>query len=388
MQQRSRLQLKWAVGTQYFLYFGVLGVFLPYFNLYCYHLGFSGAQIGVVSATRSITMVAFSLIWSVLADRYSVRRPIYILCTFISTLLWSLYFTTTAFWPMLLITMVYGIFHAPIISFLEAFTMDVLGHEKQGYGRIRVWGSISFILVVVVLGRVLDLLSIDLILVLIFAGSILLSLMTFSVPRLTAVRQTFGQRDLRSFLQLPVIVFLGCSFLMLVSHGTYYGFFSIHLENLGYSKTFIGIAWALASTSEILVMVTSKRLFDRFSLEKVLIFSFVVAVLRWLMLYFVSSAPLILLSQCLHAVTYGTFHMASILYIDRLSPARLKTFGQAINNAVQYGLGLMIGFFLNGFLYHALGSFNLFFISAVIAAGGGLLFSFSRISNKEPNKPE
>ena len=133
------MQLKWTVGTQYFLYFGVLGVFLPYFNLYCYHLGFSGAQIGVVSATRSITMVAFSLIWSVLADRYGVRRPIYILCTFTSALLWSLYFTTTAFWPMLLITIVYGVFHAPIISFLEAFTMDVLGRDKASYGRIRVW---------------------------------------------------------------------------------------------------------------------------------------------------------------------------------------------------------------------------------------------------------
>lgn len=388
MNDNPRSPQKWTVGTQYFIYFGVLGVFLPYFNLYCYHLGFSGAQIGAISATRSITMVVFALIWGVMADRFNARRQIYILCNFLSALLWALFFTTTAFWPMLLITVAYGVFHAPIISFLEAFTMDVLGHEKESYGRIRAWGSISFIMVVVVLGRVIDLFSIELILVLIFAGSILLGLMSFSVPRLETEHRPGRKGRLRSFLSPPVLVFLICSFLMLVSHGTYYGFFSIHLENLGFSKSFIGIAWALASTAEILVMVNSKRLFARFSLEKVLIFSFLVAVLRWLMLYFVSTAPLILLSQCLHAVTYGTFHMASILYIDRLSPTQLKTFGQAINNAVQYGLGLMIGFFLNGFLYDALGSYNLFMISAGIAAGAGLLFAFYQFPTEEPNKPE
>lgn len=370
--------LKWAVGTQYFLYFGVLGVFLPYFNLYCYHLGFSGAQIGAISASRSITMVAFALIWSMLADRYGARRPIYIFCSVVSALVWALFFATTAFWPMLLITVLYGVFHAPIISFLEAFAMDALGHEKQSYGRIRAWGSVSFITVVIVLGRVIDLFSIDLILALIFGGSILLSLMAFRVPRLTKVQQAAGMRHLKAFLNLPVVIFLCCSFLMLVSHGTYYGFFSIHLETLGYSKTFIGMTWALASTSEILVMVTSKKIFDKFALEKVLLFSFAIAALRWVLLFVVQSAPMILFAQVLHAITYGAFHMASILYIDRLSPAPLKTFGQAVNNAVQYGLGLMTGFFLNGFLYDSLGSFNLFLISAVIAVCGGLLFGLSQ----------
>jgi PPP family 3-phenylpropionic acid transporter len=82
----------------------------------------------------------------------------------------------------------------------------------------------------------------------------------------------------------------------------------------------------------------------------------------------------ILLAQALHAITYGTFHMASILYIDRLTPEKSKTLGQAVNNAVQYGLGLMIGFFLNGFLYERAGSSVLFVISGCIALAGGLIF--------------
>ena len=173
MEKDSQGSFKFVIRSQYFIYFGVMGIFLPYFNLYCYHLGFSGVQIGTISAFRSVTLVVFSLIWGALADRFNIRRPIYIICNILSTLIWIFYLYTVDFWLMLIITISYGIFYAPIISFLEAFTMDILGPEKKSYGRIRVWGSMSFILVVVVLGRLIDLYSIELILVLILAGSLL-----------------------------------------------------------------------------------------------------------------------------------------------------------------------------------------------------------------------
>jgi PPP family 3-phenylpropionic acid transporter len=76
----------------------------------------------------------------------------------------------------------------------------------------------------------------------------------------------------------------------------------------------------------------------------------------------------------LHAITYGTFHIASILYIDRLTPDKAKTLGQAANNALSYGLGLMVGFFFNGYIYEISGSFSLFMISSLIALSGGLIF--------------
>jgi PPP family 3-phenylpropionic acid transporter len=169
---------------------------------------------------------------------------------------------------------------------------------------------------------------------------------------------------------------------MLVSHGAYYGFFSIHLENLGYHSTFIGLSWALASTAEILVMVRSKRIFNRFSLENVLFFSFLVAAVRWMILFFSESAAIILLSQILHSVTYGTFHMASILYIDRLAPDNAKTLGQAVNNGLTYGLGLMVGFFINGYIYEVSGSFVLFLTSSLIALAGGLFFQSYQLASR------
>ena len=363
-----------VIGSQYFLYFGVLGIFLPFFNLYCYHLGFSGFRIGILSAVRSVAMVLFPMIWGALADRLDARRPIYILCCFCSALIWMLYLFTVDFWPMLAITIFYGIFYSPIISFLEAFSMDILGKEKKSYGRIRVWGSVSFIAVVLVLGKIIDLYSVEMIVVLILAGSLMLAVISLKIPDVRMTKMNRLSSGSRSFLERRVLVFLFCAFLMLVSHGAYYGFFSIHLENLGFGSTFIGLTWALASAAEILVMLRSGQIFSRFPINAVLIFSFMVAALRWLILFFAQSAATILFSQVLHAITYGTFHIASILYIDRLAPDKAKTLGQAVNNAISYGLGLMVGFFINGYLYEITGSFALFLISCLIALCGGLLF--------------
>ena len=298
-------RFKFIISSQYFIYFGVLGIFLPYFNLYCYHLGFSGLQIGILSALRSMAMVLFPLIWGSLADRFQLRKPIYILCAFLSTSIWLLYLFFVDFWPMLIITAFYGIFYAPIISFLEAVTMDVLGKEKKSYGRIRAWGSISFIVMVLVLGKIIDLYSVEIIVILILAGSLMLSVISTKIPGIQIAKKKRLSKAAKSLLERRVLLFLFCAFLMLVSHGAYYGFFSIHLKNLGYGSAFIGLTWALASTAEILVMIRSGQLFNRFSIEAVLIFSFMVAALRWFILSFALSPGVIFLLGAVENIVGG-----------------------------------------------------------------------------------
>ncbi len=370
----TRIRSLRIIRLQYFIYFGVLGAYLPYFNLYCYHLGFSGTQIGGLSAARSLVMVVFPLLWGALADRLHGRRPLFVLCSVGAAAAWCLFLTTSEFLPMFAVTVAHGVFYAPLISFLEAFSMDVLGRARQRYGQIRVWGSVNFILVVLLLGHLIDAFNIRLILLLILAGSVVQAVAALGLPRVAGSQKPPISGRPGSLIRLRTVVFLFCGFLMLVSHGAYYGFFSIHLETIGFSKSFIGISWALASAVEVLVMIKSEGIFRRFSLESVLFFSFGIAAIRWMALFFVQSPWLILLTQSLHAVTYAAFHMASILYIDSLAPERSKTLGQAVNNAVQYGLGLMVGFFLHGYLYNRIGSFALFAVSSALALAGGLIF--------------
>jgi len=376
---------RWVLAAQYFLYFGVMGMHLPFFNLYCYELGFNGWQIGTLSAARSIVLIVFGITWSVLADRYQRRRSIYICCNFLSAAIWGFFMLTTNFYWMMAITMVYGVFYAPLISFLEAFSMDTLGRDKKRYGRMRAWGSLAFITVVLVLGRIIDLYTVKIILALIMAGSWVQALVSLGFPlKAQAPNLSFGS-GLKRLLNLRVMGFFGCAFMMLVSHGAYYAFFSIHLNKLGFDNFFIGLCWALAVGAEIVAMILSERIFKRFSYETVLIVSFSVAVVRWTGLWIIHSAVGILALQVMHALTYGTFHMASILYIDAMAPAETKTTGQAVNNAVTYGLGLMVGFFISGALYERIGSAALFGISALIACIGGSIFTiFVRMLKRRP----
>jgi PPP family 3-phenylpropionic acid transporter len=379
-------RLKLLIRAQYFLYFGVMGIYLPYFNLYLYHIKLTGVQIGVLSALRSVLLVLFPVLWGMLADRLQARKVIYVACNIASAIIWSLYLLTTRFEWLVMITLGYGIFFSPIISFLEAFTMDVLGKEKKRYGRTRAWGSIAFIAIVILVGRAIDNYPVGVILPLILAGGFMQSLVSLGVPSVQTARLKGLSRDTGQLTSQKSIVFLTCAFLMLLSHGAYYGFFSIHLEKLGFDKTFIGFSWAVASTAEIIVMVHSGRLFKRFSLENVMIFSLSIAAMRWFLLSFVDSGPVILITQVLHAFTYGAFHMASILYIDALSSEASKTLGQAVNNAVSYGLGLMAGFFLSGYLYETIGSHGLFMTSGGIAVFGGLIMTVYQLGFQNRQK--
>lgn len=374
-----RINVRWILGSQYFLYFGVMGIFLPFFNLYCYHLGFSGFQIGVLSAIRTVIAVIFPLLWAMLADRLKVRKKIYIACHLLSASLFSLFLLSADFITMMAIMVGYSIFYSPLISFLETLTIKILGDDRNSYGNIRVWGSISFILCVLVLGKMIDRYSISIIILLILSGSMIQAFLSPLVPDAFSPKEPVKKPG-KGFFTGRMILFLSSAFLMLLSHGTYYGFFSIHLESLGFDSFFIGMAWALASLSEILVMLKSRAIFKKFSFDRLILFSLFVSSLRWLLLFFAVSPVFILACQILHAITYGVFHISSILYIDSLSHEESKTVGQSVNNAVTYGLGMMAGFLINGYFYERLGA-HLFLFSSACAFAGGLLFYFGRAKN-------
>lgn len=175
-----------VLSAHYFLYFGMMGIFLPYFNLLCHNLGLTGFQIGAINSTRTVVMVLFSIFWGAVADRLALRRPVFIATAFLSALTWGGYLLTEEFLPMLAVTVVYAIFFGPVIPFLEAFTMEALsrdGADRNGYGRIRAWGSFSFIGVVLVMGKLMEATSIRLVAPLILLASLMLALCTLAVPK-------------------------------------------------------------------------------------------------------------------------------------------------------------------------------------------------------------
>jgi len=376
MKQTRFMTIKTILSTQYFLFFGVMGVYLPYFNLYCYHLQFTGFQIGVLSSIRSFLLIIMPLVWSFLADKWQTRKGLYVLFNIASVVFCYCFIIVNSFAWMMIIMIGYALFYAPIISFLEAITMDGMELNKSEYGKIRVWGSMSFILMVIGMGKWIETHPIQWVVWIIFWGSLLQAFASLWIPSCQTHLETMLFSRIKHLFRSRWIIFLVSGFFMLLSHATYYGFGSIHLEKLGFSSTYIGCFWALGSLSEIIVMVNSKRILHYFSIEKILRFSFFVAVIRWSILYATSSSIIILGTQLLHAFTYGAFHISSIIFIDQEAPKEAKTLGQAANNAMTYGLGLMIGFFINGYLFEHIGTMNAFGVSACFALTGGLILLF------------
>jgi len=170
-----------------------------------------------------------------------------------------------------------------------------------------------------------------------------------------------------------ILAFLFACLLMQVSHGPYYTFYSIYLEGHGYSKTLIGILWAYAVVCEIGVFLVMPRLLASVSVRTVLMTSFALAAMRWLIIgYYPDSLAMLVVAQTLHAASFGTFHAAGMQMVVRFFVGKHQHRGQAVYSTVAFGVGGAIGSFYSGHTWETLGPETTFAIAA-LAAGLALV---------------
>jgi PPP family 3-phenylpropionic acid transporter len=175
---------------------------------------------------------------------------------------------------------------------------------------------------------------------------------------------------LRVITRPEVLAFLVACFLMQVSHGPYYTFYTIYLESYGYSKTLIGALWAFAVLCEIGVFLVTPRLLRRYNLRTVLLASFAVASVRWLLIgVFPQSLGIVVVAQAMHAATFGSFHAAGIQMVYRFFTGRHQHRGQAIYSTASFGVGGALGSFYSGQAWVPLGPTVTFALAALAAAG-------------------
>jgi PPP family 3-phenylpropionic acid transporter len=161
---------------------------------------------------------------------------------------------------------------------------------------------------------------------------------------------------------------------MAAAHGTLYGFFSLHAQAVGYSKTAIGALWTLGVVAEIGVFLAWSRLARRWSLRLLLVASFVCAVIRFLAIGWGTHLPVLLVAaQLLHAATFGVYHAAAVAAVHRLFTGRLQARGQALYASLTYGVGGGAGLLLAGWAWETLGAGISFSVSAAFALAGGAL---------------
>ena len=376
----------WRLSSFYLFYFALLGATAPFLALYFHHLGFSSARIGELVAIPMLMRCVAPNIWGWLGD-YTGRRLAIVRFGAVCTLLsFSLIFVSQSYAWLALVMALHAFFWHAVLPQFEVITLAHLRGQTSRYSQVRLWGSVGFILAVVALGRLFEALSLDIYpaaIVLIMAGIIGASWWVPNAQPVATGDREAGDGFLRQLRSPGVLAFYACVALMQMSHGPYYTFLTLHLENLGYSRGVIGLLWALGVVAEVLMFMAMSRILTRFSVRRVLVASFLLAALRWLLLgSFAEFLWVLLFAQLLHAATFGSFHAAAIQFVQRSFGARQQGQGQALYAALA-GSGGALGALYSGYSWNQLGPTLTFSIASLAALAAALVMAL-RLPEERP----
>jgi len=341
----------WRLSSFYLFYFASLGALIPYFGLYLQALGFSAREIGELMATLMITRLVAPNVWAWLADHRGQRMAIVRLASLLAALCFAGIFWGQGYWWLVLVMSLFSFFWNASLPQFEATTLSYLGKHSHHYSRIRVWGSVGFILSVWGLGIWLETQPVIWIPITVLGlfGAIWIN--SLLVPERRGGHSQHTTGSLLSVLRRPlVLALLGACFLMQASHGPYYTFYTLYLSSVGYSQGLIGGLWALGVAAEVAVFLVMHRLLLRFGLRRLLLASFALAALRWLMIgWGVQQGWVLVLAQLLHAASFGIYHATVIQLIHRYFTGRHQGRGQALYSSVSFGAGGALGTVLSGY---------------------------------------
>lgn len=364
-----------SIAGFYFFYFAFVGMFAPYWSLYLQSLRFDAIEIATLMALQPVMRMTAPALWGWLADHTGRRRAVVVAAAGLSVLFYAGVFLTQSFWGLFVVLLLMNFFWSASMPLVEAATFSYLGRNTSHYGRLRSWGSIGFIVSVVGLGYAFDHIAIGWLL---WAGLVCeLGILFFArrIPETTVLPHHTDQLPiLRIVLRPHVLALLAASFLMAVAHAPYYTFFSIHLVEHAYSKTAVGLLWALGVVCEIAVFFLMPRLAQRYSHARLLQAGLAAAVLRFLLIgWWVDSVPVMLFAQVLHALTFGAFHAAAVALVHACFRGRHQSRGQALYSSLSYGAGGMLGTLASGPVWHHWGASVLYSCSACVALLGLLI---------------
>lgn len=374
--------LYWQLAGFYFFYFGYIGAFAPYFSLYLDAIGYSAALIGVIMTVPQAMRIFAPHLWGWLSDRRSAHVAVARWTGVAGTLCFFGLFHGREFAWIFVCLALWCFFWSAALPLIETTTLNHLGERGADYGRIRLWGSIGFIVMVVGVGWVLDRLPIETLLWIVAAtmGGILAAV--WRVPESRRIRNEGTHEPILRLIRRPdVMALIGACFFMAAAHGPYYTFFSIHLVDLGYSKTMVGWLWAIGVIAEVVVFAYLSSLYARFTHHALLMWSFGLAVLRFCLIAWAAHLPVVLVfAQLLHAATFGVFHSAALATVHKIFRGPNQARGQAVYSGLSFGLGGALGGLGSGLVWVPWGPQGTFLAAAGCAGIGWLLLARQRHS--------
>lgn len=358
-------------------YFACLGLYNPYAPLWFQSLGFGTLAIGSIASLQAWTRIVTPYAWSWFGDhgghRITLLRVAAAGSLACALALWG----TRGFGAVAAATTLLFVFNAGVVPLSEAalarHVVTAEGMDAGRYGRVRVWGSVGFIVVVLLGGALFEragIASFPYAVALLYGGLMAAAL------RLPTTREE-GSHDeappaVWPRLREPEAAwFFASIFFTVLAHTGAYAFLSLYLDALGYGKTAVGLMWAVSVLFEIGFFWTQGHWFERLSPAGWLKVAALVTALR-----FAATAgaaqwiAVLVLAQAAHAVTFAAHHGACTATLHRLFPGRLRGRGQALYSTLGYGISGVVGGVGGGWLIAHHGYPAVFWAGAAAALAG------------------
>ena len=363
----SSHNLHWRLSRFYFFYYFFVGSFVPYWGIYLQSENFSPSSIGILLSLFQISRIVAPNFWGWLADHTGHRVKWIKLTSFLGLIGFIGIFWAKGFFWIFLVMLALSLFTSSTLPLAESLTLAHLATTDGHYSRIRLWGSIGFIVASLFLGYLIDLQGINILLWVLLIAQAIIFFLSNTIPETQDIQHKTNDLSIWKIIKTPSVIalLLGCT-LMVSAHGVLYNFYSIYLKDHGYSSGTIGWLWAVGVICEILIFMAMPKILQRYSLKAILLMSLFLGVIRFIL---IGASPdhlyLLFIAQMFHAATFGSFHAASIEVIAYYFKGRNQTRGQAIYNSVAYGIGGTIGGLGGGYLIQYLGGQLGFMIAAI-----------------------
>ena len=356
----------------FFAYYGYVGVFSPYASLYFADRGLSATQIGILMSLMQVMRIFGPNVWGWVADQ-SRRRVLVLRLTSVAAVLTfcgMFVGQTFVFFFALMVTV--NLFTSAQGPISEALMLSSMRGDLTHYGRVRLWGSVGFIVLVTLSGYALDWQGIELMPWIALLMLVMVTSVTFSLHEEPATQHAQQPNSVRELLsRKSVLSFFASTFLMIAAHSSLYVYYSLYLSDMGYSKSVIGLMWSLGVIAEILFFFYQAPLFRRFGVRKLMLLSLAIAVVRFLMIgWGAQSLAILLVAQVLHAATFGVHHSASVATLQRWFAGPLQARGQALYISISYGLGGTVGGLLLSACWDTFGARWVYVLAAIMSLLG------------------
>ncbi|MDV7338204.1 MFS transporter [Terasakiella sp. A23] len=368
----------------YITIFFVIGCMLPFWPVWLQSRGMNGIEIGILTAIPVIAKMVFSPFFASLGDRLGERKRLMLFFLVTSLAFFAIFYWVESFAGLFIVSLLYGMSWSPLMSFGDNITLLSTRDTKIQYGRLRLWGSLSFIAMSFGFGFVLEATGDHMIFWSILVAIVLTFLATLLLPDVRVKPLGKAGRPIQTLIQdRGFQIFMVCVAMIHGSHALYYAFATIHWRTLGYSDALIGFLWAEAVMAEVVFFIFGGKVGARVAASTLLFLAAVAGILRWSVLCFDPHLYVLLFFQSFHALTFGAMHLGAMNYMNRAVSVDLSATAQSLYGASAYGLGAGVTLLFVGYFYETFGAAAFFIMTLMCIAGTICAFALRRHEKRQ-----